>query len=225
MSICTSSDAYDSINDFKNNLKEVDILMSYSRVNKKSLDKYKLFNKMAIVLLCCHFESFIEAFISEHVDMLKACYNSGNIPQYMKDNYVNDAFETLKNRSKPSSDKKTLNALFKLHDSAIVDMSNLNDLKLDMKYSFGKHGQEETEKIFNKFGLNSFVASVEFKTSFKVINSAISIRNNIIHEGSAPTLSYEDLSRYVSNFLKFADGLYNHIMKNQKQYYGKIIYK
>lgn len=76
----------ESIVDFKNNLKEIDILASYSQANRESVEKYKLFNKTAIVLLCSHFETFVEAFISEHVDALKSCYNNGNIPQYMKDN-------------------------------------------------------------------------------------------------------------------------------------------
>lgn len=214
----------ESIVDFKNNLKEIDILSSYSRANRKSVEKYKLFSKTAMVLLCSHFESFVEAFISEHVDALKACYNSGNIPQYMKDNYVNDTIKALKNLSEPSKSKKLLNALFKLHDSTTVDMSNLNDLELDMRYSFGKHGQGETERVFKKFGLKAFVESEDFKVPFRRINSAISIRNNVIHEGSAPTLSYEDLKNYRNAFLQFVDALQKHIMKNQELYYGMVFF-
>lgn len=215
----------ESIVDFKNNLKEIDILASYSQANRESVEKYKLFNKTAIVLLCSHFETFVEAFISEHIDALKSCYNNGNIPQYMKDNYINDTIRSLKNLAEPSKHKKSLNALFKLHDSIRVEMSNLNDLELDMRYSFGRHGQEETERLFKKFGFKGFVESEDFKEPFQKINSAISIRNNIIHEGSAPTLSYEDLKIYKNAFLQFADGLEKHIIKNQELYYGTVFYQ
>lgn len=215
----------ESIADFKKNLKEIDILVSYSRNNRRSVEKYKLFNKTAIVLLCSHFETFVEAFISEHVDALKVCYNSGNIPQYMKDNYINDTIRSLKNIAEPSKHKESLNALFKLHDSVHVEMSNLNNLKLDMRYSFGHHGQEETERLFKKFGFKGFVESGDFKEPFQKINSAISIRNNIIHEGSAPTLSYEDLKIYKNAFLQFADGLQEHIITNQELYYGSAFYQ
>lgn len=215
----------ESIVDFTNNLKEIDILASYSQANRKSVEKYKLFNKTAIVLLCSHFETFVEAFISEHVDALKACYNNGNVPQYMKDNYINDTIKSLKNLAEPSKRKKSLNALFKLHDSIRVEMSNLNDLELDMRYSFGRHGQEETERLFKKFGFKGFVESEDFIEPFQKINSAISIRNNIIHEGSAPTLSYEDLKIYKNAFLQFADGLEKHIIKNQELYYGTMFYQ
>ena len=217
----------ESIVDFKKNLEEIDILASYSRINRKSIEKYKLFNKTAIVLLCSHFETFVEAFISEHVDALRACYNSGNIPQNMKDNYINDTIKSLKGLAEPSKHKKSLdalNALFKLHDSVHVEMSNLNNLELDMRYSFGHHGQDETERLFKKFGFKAFVESEDFKEPFQKINSAISIRNNIIHEGSAPTLSYEDLKNYKNAFLQFADGLQKHIITNQELYYGMVFY-
>ena len=184
-----------------------------------------MFNKTAIILLCSHFETFVEAFISEHVDALKACYNNGNVPQYMKDNYINDTIRSLKNIAEPSKHKKSLNALFKLHDSISVEMSNLNDLELDMRYSFGRHGQEETERLFKKFGFKGFVESEDFKEPFKKINSAISIRNNIIHEGSAPTLSYEDLKIYKKAFLQFADGLQKHVIEKQELYYGTVFYQ
>ena len=214
-----------SVDDFRNRLSEIDTLMVYAQANKKKLEKYKLFNKTAIVLLCSHFEVFIEAFIAEHVDVLKSCFDSDSIPQYMKDNYIIDTFMSLKYLTKPSKKSKPLTALFRLHGDHSVNMSSLNDLILDMKYSFGKHGQEETEKLFKKFGLDSFVASACFKDSFRKINSAISIRNNIIHEGSAPTLSHADLIDYKSSCLSFAEGLENHILTNQVSYYSKEYYR
>lgn len=213
-----------SIDDFKRQLAEIDTLVAYARANQRALDKYKLFNKSAIVLLCSHFEVFVEAFISEHVDVMRACYKSGTLPQYMKDNYINDTIKALKNLQKPSMKQKTLKALFRLHDSVSINMSAIADLELDMKYSFGKHGQEDTERLFRKFGFETFVTSLEFQEPFRKINSAINIRNHIIHEGSAPSLSHEDLIKYKKEFLKFADGLEQHVLKNQTAYYGRIYY-
>ena len=211
-----------SIEDFLSNLKEVDMLLSYAAKNSQKIDRYKLFIKTAMVMLCSHFEVFVETFISEHVDILKRCYDNDTLPQFMKDNYINDTVKVLKDLSFPSRKTKTLKAIFRLHDSVKCRMLDIDNLEIDMKYSFGKHGQEETERLFKKFGLENFVKSTSFKNSFKKINSAISIRNNIIHEGSAPTLSYKDMLDYKQSFLDFANALEKHIIENQSQYYGKI---
>jgi len=213
-----------SIDDFKNRLAEIDTLLNYSRANQHSVDKYKLFNKIAIVLLCSHFEVFIESFIAEHVDVIKHCFDSGSIPQYMKDNYIDDTIRTLKDLKKPSKKQKPLRALFQLHGATTVPLTSLSELILDTKYSFGKHGQEETEKLFCKFGFGVFVETKAFKDSFKVINSVISIRNNIIHEGSAPTLSLADIITYKKCFVDFANELENHVLAHQIDYYGREYY-
>ncbi len=213
-----------SIDDFKIRLKEVETLITYARANQRTLNKYRLFNKSAIVLLCSHFEVLVEAFICEHVDTLKSCYNSDNLPQYMKDNYINDTIKAYKDVIKPSKNQKSLKALFQLHDSNSVTMTNIRDLKLDMKYGFGKHGQEETEKLFKKFGFENFVNSLLFKTPFDRINSAIGIRNNILHQGSVPSLTHVDLENYKNNFRLFADNLEQHVLNNQLTYYGKVYY-
>lgn len=214
-----------SIDDFKNRLSEIDILITYARANQRSLDKYKLFNKTAIVLLCSHFEVFVEAFIAEHVDTLKTCYDSNNMPQYMKDNYINDTINFYRDTPQPSKKPRQLKALFQLHGTDALRMSSLNDLIIEIKYGFGKHGQEETSKLFIKFGFSNFVSSAVYLDSFKKINSAISIRNNIIHEGAAPTLSYVDVVEYKSWFLKFANGLEQHVLNNQEMYYGREVYR
>ena len=214
----------ESVDDFKGNLSEIDTLVVYADHNQQNVDKYKLFNKTAIILLCTHFEVFVEAFIAEHVDILKLCYKSDTLPQYMKDNYINDTIKSLKELGVPSKKQKPLRALFRLHDSVPSDMPTIGDLVIDMKYSFGKHGQDETEKLFKKFGFAGFVNSPSFQDPFQKINSAINIRNNIIHEGSAPTLTHTDVITFKDEFKKFADGLEQYVMNNQITLYGKKYY-
>lgn len=213
-----------SIDDFKSRLREIDTLIVYARSNQRVLDKYQLFNKSAMVLLCSHFEVFVEAFIAEHVDALRVCYKSATLPQYMKDNYINDTIKALKDLDKPSKKQKPLKALFQLHDSVSAAMTDIRDLELNMKYGFGKHGQEETEKLFKKFGFESFVSSSGFTDPFKKINSAINIRNNIIHEGSAPSLTHIVLGTYKDAFLNFANNLEQHVLSNQMRLYGTVLY-
>lgn len=214
----------DSVDSFKERIKEIDILLTYARNNQRTLDKYKLFIKTAVVLLCTHFEVFVESFMAEHVDVLRACYKSDTIPQYMKDNYVNDTIRALRDLPVPSKKTKPLRALFRLHDSKVLEMTAISDLEIDMKYSFGKHGQEDTERLFCKFGFATFVDSPSFRDPFRNINSAINIRNNIIHEGSAPNLSHNDVIMYKNDFLKFATDLELHVLTNQEKYYGKVYY-
>lgn len=214
----------DSIDAFKERIKEIDILLTYARNNQRTLDKYKLFNKTAVVLLCTHFEVFVESFVAEHVDALRACYKSDTMPQYMKDNYIDDTIKSIKDHAYPSKKTKPLKALFRLHDSKVFDMSAIPNLKIDMKYSFGKHGQEDTARLFCKFGFKDFVDSSSFKEPFRNINSAINIRNNILHEGSAPNLSHNDVVTYKNDFLKFACDLESHLLENQEKYYAKVYY-
>ena len=214
----------ESIDDFKSRLVEVDTLVSYARVNAKVVEKYKLFNKTAIIMLCSHFEVFVEAFISEHVDVLKKCYKSDNLPQYMKDNYINDTIKGLKDLAFPSRKMRPLNALFRLHDSVSINMTAIGDLELDMKYAFGKHGQEETEKLFKKFGFGALVNSSSFQDPFRKMNSAISIRNNIIHEGSAPSLTHIDVNDFKQEFLRFANELEQYVLTNQMALYSQAYY-
>lgn len=213
-----------SVDDFKSRLSEIQILIVYAQANKNALDKYKLFNKTAIILLCSHFEVFVEAFIAEHVDVLKSCYTNNSMPQYMKDNFIDDTFKAYKDVPQPSKKQRPLKALFQLHGNDTLAMSSLGDLVLEIKYSFGKHGQAETDKLFTKFGFGDFVSSQLYQESFGKINSAINIRNNIIHEGTAPTLSHSDVISYRDNFLNFADGLENHVLGKQMDLYGKIVY-
>lgn len=213
-----------AVDDFRNRLAEIDMLITYARANQRVLDKYQLFNKAAIVLLCSHFEVFVEAFIADHVDALKTCYSSGTLPQYMKDNYINDTIKALKDLDNPSQKQRPLKALFQLHDSVSTAMTTIKDLELDMKYAFGKHGQEETGKLFKKFGFEGFVDSSDFLVPFRKINSAINIRNNIIHEGSTPSLTHVDLVAFKDEFLKFANNLEQHVLSNQMAYYEKVLY-
>lgn len=213
-----------SVDDFKNRLKEIDTLIAYAKANTRSLDKYKLFNKTAIVLLCTHFEVFVEAFLAEHVDVLKSCYNSLTMPQYMKDNFIDDTFKAYKEVPQPSKKPKPLKALFQLHGSNPLNMMALSDLMLEIKYGFGKHGQTETDKLFKKFGFGDFVKTATYQDSFRKINSAIAIRNNIIHEGSAPTLSHANVIDYKECFLRFAEELENHLISEQAYYYGRVVY-
>ena len=93
-----------------------------------------------------------------------------------------------------------------------------------MRFSIGKHGQKETERIFTKFGLKSFIESSSFISAFGTINSAVAMRNNIIHEGSTPSLTHVDVENYKDAFLEFSSALENHMILNQRLYYGKNIY-
>lgn len=213
-----------SADDFRGKLSEIDVLIKYARTNQRSLDKYKLFIKISIVLMCSHFEVFVEAFLAEHIDVLKKCYNSKNLPQYMKDNYINDTLTYYKKIASPSKKQLPLKALFLLHGDTAMSMNSLNNLILDVKYGFGKHGQEETSRLLKKFGFERFVNSSDYQEAFNEINSAISIRNNIIHEGTAPTLSLEDVIKYKNGFLKFANSWEQFVISKQNEYYGRVVY-
>ena len=214
----------DSIDAFRANLAEIDVLHSYALLNEKKIQEYRLFNKVAVVLLCTSFEVMVESFIAEHTENLLLCYDNLTLPQFMKDNYINDTIKYLMSAPVPSQKKKQLRALFQLHGNKSIQVSTLSDLVLEMRFSIGKHGQKETERIFTKFGLKSFIESSSFISAFGTINSAVAMRNNIIHEGSTPSLTHVDVENYKDAFLEFSSALENHMILNQRLYYGKNIY-
>lgn len=56
----------DSIDQIRQNMSEVDMLLNYASQNANDVQKYQLFNKAAVVLLSTKFEVFLEDFIDEH---------------------------------------------------------------------------------------------------------------------------------------------------------------
>lgn len=53
----------DSIDQIRQNMSEVDMLLNYASQNANDVQIYQLFNKTAVVLLSTKFEVFLEDFI------------------------------------------------------------------------------------------------------------------------------------------------------------------
>ena len=53
----------DSIDQIRQNMSEVDMLLNYASQNANDVQKYQLFNKAAVVLLSTKFEVFLEDFM------------------------------------------------------------------------------------------------------------------------------------------------------------------
>jgi HEPN superfamily RiboL-PSP-like protein len=184
-------------------LKEIKLLISYSKRNRNDFLRYATFNKSAIVLLCSKFESYLESSLEEYAYLHLKYSSNKNIDAHIYDSVVEEIIESMEivknNRTKL---KPQLNSLAELCGNA--EFSPIDHLSVNAKFSYGKHGQKEVEKLLKRFGFSAFAKREESSHFFKKFNSLNFIRNNIIHEDATPSLTDKDVEKYldtISNFI------------------------
>lgn len=209
--------AMECFNDFKNALSEINILLSYSKRHSKDSNpnEYQLFNKMSVILLCTCFESFIESFIDDLSCTIKNRTNNKNIPDFMKANYKDDSLCAYFDPKNKKEQNKILTDLIRLLSKETIEMKYLSNLKLKTRFNYGKHGEKEIKKLFEKFGLKDFCNTEEISLLIPKLNGLISIRNNVIHENAAPNLTFSDIKDYKTAVTDFINHLQDFIIKNQ----------
>lgn len=70
----------DSIDQIRQNISEVDMLLNYASHNTNDVQKYQLFNKTAVVLLSTKLEVFLEEFIDEHSRKILNGHTNSSLP-------------------------------------------------------------------------------------------------------------------------------------------------
>jgi hypothetical protein len=196
----------EAIDIFKDACDEIHILIDYSQKNKTNLKRYATFNKAAIVLLCAKFEACLEGFLEEyiyfHID------NSSNLTlnRDIYEHLVDCVIDTIEiNRKDITKRGKNIKALTDL--CGMNEVKPLSNYQFNSKLKFGKHGQNEVQRLLNSFGFSSYVGLDESKTFFRLFNSLNNIRNNIVHEDATPSLTHQDVKMYLSTVSKFVIGL------------------
>ena len=189
--------------EFEEATKEIELLIAYSRRNKKDFLKYATFNKAAIVLLCTKFEAFLEEFLEEYAYLHIEKSSNKNLDSDIFEHLVDNLILSLENNKLDKTKRReAITELVMLCGD--VEVSPISCNKIDTKFRDGKHGQREVEKLLKTFGFASFIEENEVKFFFKKFNSLNMIRNNIIHEHATPTLTHQDVEAYlsiVSNFI------------------------
>lgn len=210
----------DSIQDFFESLKEIDILITYAQRNQSDIIKYRLFNKSAVILLLTKFENFIETFLEEHSYEMLENHTNHSISHDMKVKYISNAVD--KANGIPDDEKKSkiiekLSCLIVKEETTLYD---LKDFRPRTAFNYGKHGSTEIEKMFALHAFGKFIGSQEVRMLLKNIDSLIAIRNNIIHQDATPSLTHQDIMNHKNHIMKFVKLLQNDIENNADKYYN-----
>ena len=205
-------DKLDSTEDFYEAIKEIQLLINYSKRNQKDFLKYAAFNKAALVLLCAKFESFLENFLEEYAfEQMNVSSNktlSKDLLEHLIDNILEE-LETTKNN--PIKRRTHVNSLVNLCGND--EVTPISGFKVNSKFKGGKHGQNEVERLLKKFGFNTVLKEKATSTFFSKFNSLNNIRNNIVHEDATPSLTHGDVQDYLDIITSFVNRLQDEVNK------------
>ena len=210
----------DSIDQIRNNIGEVDMLLDYASNNTGNIKQYQMFIKASVVLLSTKFEVFLEEFIDEHSRMVLAGHTNATIPTELKNKYIDTAVDMVRETNNRTKKNQYLSMVSKLLTNSGESISTFSSIRPSTKFSFGKHGQKEIEALFERHGLKTFITSEPIRNSLQIMNSLFSIRNNVIHEDASPTLTHQTINDHKDNIMHFVDLLENDVTVNHMAYYN-----
>lgn len=210
----------DSIDQIRNNIDEVDMLLDYASNNTGNIKQYQMFIKASVVLLSTKFEVFLEEFIDEHSRMVLAGHTNATISTELKNKYIDTAVDMVRETNNRTKKNQYLSMVSKLLTNSGESISTFSSIRPSTKFSFGKHGQKEIEALFERHGLKTFITSEPIRNSLQIMNSLFSIRNNVIHEDASPTLTHQTINDHKDNIMHFVDLLENDITVNHMAYYN-----
>lgn len=210
----------DSIDQIRNNIGEVDMLLDYASNNTGNIKQYQMFIKASVVLLSTKFEVFLEEFIDEHSRMVLAGHTNATISTELKNKYIDTAVDMVRETNNRTKKNQYLSMVSKLLTNSGESISTFSSIRPSTKFSFGKHGQKEIEALFERHGLKTFITSEPIRNSLQIMNSLFSIRNNVIHEDASPTLTHQTINDHKDIIMHFVDLLENDITVNHMAYYN-----
>lgn len=211
----------DSIDEFRDRLKEIESLVCYAQQCDKNITEYQMFNKIAIVLMITKFEVFVENFIDEHSRKVLEKHTSRTILDSIRGSYVKEIVVSAYKENSIREKEEIVKNMLCLYGPTENHLLSLMKFRPKLAFNMGKHGQKELESIFICHGMESFIKSREVSLLLESINSLIDIRNNIVHTDATPSLTDVDVIRYKKCLVDFADLLAEHIIKNAKMYYNE----
>ena len=215
----------DSIDNLRKGMGEIDILLKYAARNEKSKDinKYQLFNKMAITLLATKLEVFIEEFIEEHTDKQLQYHTNQTFPKELKEKYFDRCIELITEKKQRDKKDSLFQLLVTLYDGDRAGITKVKKIRPSTKFSYGKHGQTEIVSLFERHGLGKFIKSEEAHNCLKMMDSMVAIRNNVIHQDAVPSsLTHGDVKKHKANVLEFVGYIEVDLEANKQSYYNQI---
>jgi len=209
--------------DFLATLGEVRSLLALAAGNEKDPAVYSTLVKAALLFLASKLEAFLEDIMAEFVDKVNTLQpRAALIPESVKMAALDCAL-----------DEKTLSGI-RRHDATAGSVlcrvaalweadSLVEDLRVRVKFNYGKHGEAEIIALFAQIGIeNIFDACPILSTGEATmaenpdqqtidvradINSVTNIRNNILHTDATPNLTHHQVAEFAEHFVQFADKL------------------
>lgn len=210
------------LNDFLSTLKEVDILLAAAESCVSEEIKYAVYNKSALLLLSGKFENFIESIAEQFVFIVNQLRLPSNlIPETMRLHHtlgMLNKIESYKNAGRSDEMKKIFSAISPIWITNI----EFSELKIECKFTYGKHGENELKKLFIPLGFEDIFIQVKVyipdenivdtvalkRIDFKgVFNSVMGMRNNILHQNASPNLNHQTVREYQIVFKSFSNAL------------------
>lgn len=211
-------------NDFTEALGEIDYLLQSAAANERNVAAYNVLNKAAVLLLAAKLEAFIEQVLEEFCFIIsEKKLPCERIPLRIRLNatraLLNEECLAGLDRAEEAKTVPSLESLARLwhHGSAPINIS------VDCKFAFGKHGEREFRRLFQRIGIDDVFESCKVAdevesydqlnaqqntTVTSDVNALIGYRNFIIHNDGTPNITHIQLGRYrrrVSLFVQAID--------------------
>jgi hypothetical protein len=215
------SDLQAVLDDFLNTLEEVNILLSSAETCLTDNVKYAAYNKSALLLLSGKFENFIESIAEQYVFIVNQLRLPSNlIPEIMRLHHSLAVISKIDVRNSGKLDE--IIRIFSELSPIWATNIEFSDLRIECKFAYGKHGENELKKIFIPLGIEDVFVQVEVfipdeniidtvtlkKVDFKgIFNSVMGMRNNILHQNASPNLTHESVREYRIVFESFSQKL------------------
>lgn len=219
----------ESFDDFIDALAEVDALLKLADDCIKDKQKHTALNKAAFLLLMGKFEAFAEGICEDYICAINDRKPSiSSIPESVRFHHCMAALKQLDSLKHKAKRIQAIDVLSEVGGLWASD-GKFVDLKVNCKFSYGKHGEAELERLFERIGFDdiftlvpvydeaesisesSVSVAVDFRGTF---NSVTHMRNNILHQDASPDLTPDLIHRYKRLFQSFAQTLVKMLRKS-----------
>ena len=221
--------SFEAANDFFQSLEEIQTLLVLAEEHSEDEAKLGILLKSALVMLGGKFEAFAEEIAEEFVFEVNSLeLKSDAVPLPLKVHHTLGAIKVTdqyKNKDRIVDAEKLFTEIAKLwHEN-----SDAPKLKIECKFNYGKHGENELIKLFWNIGIedifdyiiieedhetilldNPEKVRIDFRADF---NSLVKIRNNILHQDSAPELTLQKIQNWSKLMKMFAETLNKNLIK------------
>ncbi|MEW6413075.1 MAG: HEPN domain-containing protein [Candidatus Zixiibacteriota bacterium] len=218
---------FDATLEFSKALTEVDILIRESASNSKNPDVQDAFNKGAILLLVAKVEAFFEHIVEEFCFRLSSRgLKCEQIPDPVRlhatRRLLNDELLAALKHCKGEKVFPVMKDLSLLwHDGSV-----LKNIKVDSSFSYGKHGEAEVRRLFQRIGVDDVfetckisddqetLAQVSSQPTYVVssdVNALTGYRNNILHSDGTPNITRQQIEGYRARLFRFAETVDQHL--------------